>query len=253
MASISDFHLPRSLLPRIGGMATMPSRMESLRSALPHIVAQVDHLFIYLDKYQAIPPELQANPKITAMLPRPARSGETALGAAGKFLALEKFTSPCLFFGFDDDIRYGEGYVPHLATALRRYAYRCVVGLHGAIYQPAPTSYVNGRHVFNFSHANPFDVLVDELGTGTIAFHSSTLRVSHQRWAEPNQCDLLLMIDAVRQQIPRIALRRPAGVAQALFENQDDSLYRASLVDDSLQTQLLNAAMQAYPGRWCRS
>ena len=42
---------PTSRLPRIGGMATMPSRSESLRIALPYILPQVDR---HSDRHELI-------------------------------------------------------------------------------------------------------------------------------------------------------------------------------------------------------
>jgi hypothetical protein len=245
-----DLKLPVKLLPRIGGMATMPSRIESLRIALPHIVAQVDTLYLYLDKYEEVPPELSAMPKVVALLPADPAS---SLAAAGKFHGLSLRAGPCLYFCFDDDIVYGDGYVDHLAAALRRHDYEPVVGLHGAVYRMPIASYVRDRQLLHFNKALGFDVVVDELGTGTIAFHSSAIRIEPHRWLNPNMADLQLMIDAVRQRKQRICIRRPPGLLKPIAENQPDSLYRRSLVDDLAETHLLRAAMKHYPGSWCMS
>ena len=39
----------------VGGMATMPSRENSLIEALPNILKNVDILYLYLDKYEYVP------------------------------------------------------------------------------------------------------------------------------------------------------------------------------------------------------
>ena len=57
-----------SQLALIGGMATMSSRMESLRIALDSILLQLDHLFLYLDKCAVVPEAFVGHPKITAIL-----------------------------------------------------------------------------------------------------------------------------------------------------------------------------------------
>ncbi|ROZ72717.1 hypothetical protein [Ramlibacter sp. WS9] len=246
----SELKLPAKLLPRIGGMATMPSRLESLRIALPYIVAQVDTLYLYLDKYEEVPQELSAMPKVVALLPE---NPASSLATAGKFHGLSLQPGPCLYFCFDDDIIYGDGYVDHLAAALHRHDYRPVVGMHGAVYKVPIASYVKDRQLLHFSKALSFDVVVDELGTGTIAFHSSAIRIEPDGWLNPNMADLQLMIDAVRQKTQRICIRRPSGLLEPIAENQPDSLYRRCLVDDLAETQLLRAAMKHYPGSWCMS
>ena len=238
------------LLPKIGGMATMPSRIATLRMALPGILSQVDRLYLYLDRQSAVPQDLASMPKLVCLLPK---EGRRSLGAAGKFLALGVYREPCLFFGFDDDIAYAPGYVALLAGALRRHSYRAVVGLHGAVYRVPFQSYVKDREVLHFHNSLKFDVVVDELGTGVLGFHSCALDIEPQRWTHPNMADLHLMIEAVRQETPRICVGRPVGMATPLAEDQEDSLYRQSILDDSAETAMLQAAMAHYPGRWCSS
>lgn len=238
------------MLPRIGGLATMPSRAASLRRALPAILPQVDRLYLYLDKYEHVPADLAAIPNVVCERPAP---GAPSLGAAGKFAALDHHREPCLFFGFDDDIVYAPDHVATLTAALRRHRYRALVGVHGAIYDVPCGSYVKERKLLPFRLGLDFDACVDELGTGTIAFHSSALTLEHRQWRHPNMSDLHLMIDAVRQEVPRIAIRRAAGFAHPIRQNQPDSLYRESQQDDSVQTALLREAMVCYPSRWCNS
>lgn len=228
----------------------MPSRIDSLRIALPHILSQVDRLYLYFDKYQEVPPEFKAEPKIVSLLP--AEEG-LSLGGTGKFQGLRLISDPCIYFCFDDDIIYPSGYVDYLASALRRHHYRALVGIHGAVYKFPITSYARDRVVLHFQLGSHFDVLVDELGTGTLAFHSSCIHVNHDKWLSSNMSDLNIMIEAVRQKVPRICVRRSPNYLQPISQDQSDSLYRASLIDDSVQTSLLQAAMRHYPDSWSLS
>ena len=246
----ADLDLPARLLPRIGGMATIPSRADSLRKALPTILPHVDRLYVYLDRHDAVPADLAKEPKIVALLPDPPGS---TLGSSGKLIALRHHPAPCLFFGFDDDILYGPGYVDLLAGALRRYHHRFIVGLHGAIYAADAKSYARSRTVVHFGSPLEHDALVDELGSGTIAFHSALLRPDPTAWAHPNTTDMMLMIEAIRARVPRVAARRPAGLATPVSERQADSIFASTLRDDRLETQLLRAAMRFYPDDWRRS
>src|SRR5579871_4568458 len=81
-------------LPRIGGMATMPGRVHTFRQAVDTILPQVDRLFIFFDKFERVPADLVADPKIVPLL----ASTHGNVGARGKFLALEIDAGPCLYF-----------------------------------------------------------------------------------------------------------------------------------------------------------
>lgn len=242
--------IPSCILPRMGGMATMPSRIDSLRTALPHILPQVDYLYLYFDKYDKVPREFSSHPKIISLLPdKKSRS----LGCDGKLFGLRLNPDPCLFILFDDDIIYPGEYVSHMVAALQRHHYRSIVGLHGAIYKALPHSYVKDRQILHFSMRQDFDILVDELGTGTMAFHSGCIDINPDKWMHVNMTDLMVMIEAVRQKIPRISIRRTQDFLRPIAQNQPDSLYIQSLQNDRIQTNLLNQAMQCYPASWCIS
>lgn len=228
----------------------MPSRLASCQIALPHILAQVDRLYLYLDQYEHIPPELTQDPKVVPVLREP---DQKRLKCAGKFVGLGMLSVPSLYFGFDDDIIYPAGYVDHLAAALRRHRYRVIVGIHGAVYSMPCQSYTKGRQMLHFAKGLAFDCVVDELGTGTLAFHTGCIKLDPWQWPYKNKMDLTVMLEGVHQGVPRIAVRRPADFIQPIAQNQDDSLYRQSLINDSTETRLLQSAMQRYPGRWCMS
>lgn len=239
-----------SLLPRIGGLATMPSRLESVRQALPNILPQVDRLYLYLDQYDHVPAEFTAHSKIVPLL---RKEGERPMGTSGKLLGLKAVSSPCLYFCFDDDILYPASYVDRLAAALHRHRYRVVVGVHARVFTPPIRSYIRDGRILNFKDGLTIDAVVDELGSGTIAFHSRCIALDPDRWAYLNILDLMLTIEAMRQDVPLVAVRRTRGFVQAIAENQEDSLYREVLKDDVIQTALLQTTMAHYPGRWCLS
>ncbi len=240
----------KGTLLRIGGMATMPSRWKSFKIALTPILKQVDQLYLYLDKYTHIPAEISAERKIIPLLPQ---EGEKHLCAAGKFACLNIVSKPFLYFGFDDDIIYPATYVDHLAAALHRLHYRALVGIHGSIYAMPCTSYVRKRRVLHFKKALSLDCVVDELGSGTLAFHSNCINIDPGEWICRTNVDLMVMLDAIRQEVPRIAVRRPWRFLKPIKQCQKDSIYRALRTDDRFPTRILQAAMADYPGRWCLS
>ena len=239
---------PLALVPRVGGMATMPSRHESLMQALPHILPQLDRLYLYLDQHSTVPTDLLSEPKIVAILPETKN-----LGSDGKFMGLKREKEPCLYFCFDDDIIYPPDYVRRLTAFLKRLHFAVVVGFQGVLFQKRFVSYVKSRSIVHFAGSLQLDALVDELGTGTLAFHSQCIHIDPEQWAKPNMTDLMFMLEAIRQNVPRLCIRREAGYLRAIAEKQTDSLYVKSLQDDSAETQLLRAVIKAYPDAWCHA
>lgn len=235
-------------LPRIGGIATMPSRSHTFARALDSILPQVDRLFVFFDKAAAAPAAWVGHPKIEPLLP--ARYGE--LGAGGKLLGAELQAGPCLYFCFDDDILYPPTYVAALTRALQRHFMRAVVGVHGAFFQAPHLSYRQHRMIHHFTGKLYADVCVDALGTGTIAFHTGRFRVDPRRWPFVNMDDLMIAIEAIKQEMPRICIRRPLGFLRALEEDQADSVSRRLDGDDRHETEIMRAALDAWPDAWHR-
>jgi len=123
--------------------------------------------------------------------------------------------------------------------------------MHATILDAPYQSYVLNRRVLHFMNSLAVDCIVDELGTGTLAFHSQTLHIDPEEWPHHDMCDLLLAIDAVRQEIPRIAINRPINYLHAIEEDQVDSSWTAAKNDDSRQTSIMRQALMDYPLRWC--
>ena len=236
-----------SRLPRIGGMATMPSRFDSCCNALLRLLPQLDRLYLYLDKHEAIPAAFTGDPRLVPLLPAP---GERPLGDGGKFLGLHAFGAPCLYFSCDDDIIYRPGYVAHMAAGLRRHGYRALVAAHGGVFHRPNASYRQDRLQLTFADAQHLDCLVDEVGTGTMAMHSGVLPLDPRRWAETNMADLNVMLEALRAGVPRFTLRKPADLLRPLDGLQPDSLHRQLLADETVQNRLLQAALHLFPEPW---
>lgn len=237
--------------PRVGGMATMPSRAGGLTASLDSILPQVDVLYVYLDKHDAIPQTLKARRKVVAILPAdlPRLLGRTeGLGPAGKFLATVLHPD-CLFFGFDDDIVYPRDHTRRLAATLKRYGGRAVAGVFGLVYRAPYQSYVNDRETLHFATPLPAPREVDELGTGTIAFRTALFRPDFLNWTSARMLDLMLAIEAHGRGLPRVAVARPQSYLRAITEVQDDSLWAARRKDDSVESALLRANPQLWTRR----
>lgn len=235
-------------LVRIGGIATMPSRAHTFEKALASILPQVDRLFVFFDKFIQVPAAFVGHAKIVPLTV--AEHGK--LEGSGKFLGVKLYADPCLYFCFDDDILYPPDYVEVMTRALYRHYLRAVVGLHGAFFRPPFLSFRQDRKVFHFTAELAVDAHIDTLGTGTIAFHTGNFRVDPRDWPHHDMDDLMIAIEAVKREMPRIAIRRPKSFLHALAENQPDSVYHSLNRDDSRQSAIMRAALDAYPYAWQR-
>ncbi len=233
-------------LPRIGGMATMPSRAHLLGTVLASILPQLDRLFIFFDKYKEVSHAFTTHPKIVALTP--ARFGE--LAGAGKFLGLQRHEDPCLYYCFDDDILYPSDYVEVLTRALYRHRLRAIAGFHAAILKRPYRSYIRDRTILHFRSPCETDCFADLLGTGTLAFYSGTLRFDPKSWPSGNMCDLMVAIEAARQSVPRVAIRRPLNYLLPLEEAQSDSVFEGIKRDDSHQSEIMREALKSCRLSW---
>jgi len=229
-------------LPVIGSIPTMPSRGSSLSSVIHAVLPQVDRLFVFLDGFEDIPAELRDHPKIQpSLLPR-----QETLHSSSRYLAPHLSGSDAVIVLFDDDILYPPDYVSSIKLALAQRGGQAVVGYHGAIFMPPHQSYSQHKHTFHFAQGLDRDVYVHELGSGTAAFVSSVFRPNPESWRHHNMDDLYLAAEALKAGLQLIALKREHGWITPLAENQDDSLWRATLRDDRVQSNFMRDLLAHY-------
>lgn len=232
---VTDF----AKLPKVGGMASIPTRVDNLPAVLAEVLPQVDRLHLFLHGYEAVP-EAANQPKIrTYLAPK-----SHPYRASGKFYGLSQETEPCLFIGFDDDILYHAGHVARMERALRRYRGRAVVGVHGARYLSPDATFRTHRRSYFFERGYMNDRMVDVLGGGTVAFVSSALPIDPPSWPYGNMDDIMLAMEAERRHMPRILVARPRKSISAISTNQDDSLWRIAVNDDTPHTQQLHLLLE---------
>jgi hypothetical protein len=214
-------------------MATMPSRAETAPRALASILPQVSSLWLFLDRFDAVP-EYAQDDRI-----RVVRSQDVGdLRANGKLLGLALEEEPCTFFPVDDDVEYPSNFCGTLERWLRRYAGPVVVGVHAAILRSPVESYARDGKVLHRRAAQREERQVDLLGTDSLAIRSPELRVDVRDWPDVNMVDLRFALAARKQSLPLVMVPRRAYWLKALDENQQDSIWMSVLRDDSRQTAL---------------
>jgi hypothetical protein len=213
-------------------MATMPSRSATALQALASILPQVDRLWLFLDRFDEVPPYAESE-KIQVV-----RSQDVGdLRASGKLVSLALDDQPCTFFGVDDDVVYPADYCERLASTLERHG-DAVVGVHGAILRPPIDSY--GRDIKVLHRRSEQRVLagVDLLGSDSLAFRTTALSFDVRVWPNANMVDLSFALETRRRGIPLLMVPRERHWLSALEENQADSIWAGVLREDSRQTEL---------------
>jgi hypothetical protein len=219
-------------------MATMPSRAVTAPWAIESVLTQVDRLWLFLDRFDAVPPYAE-DERIRVL-----RSQEVGdLRANGKLLPVALEGEPCTFFGVDDDVLYPADYCATLEAHVERYRGKAVVGVHAAVLRSPMGSYGRDMKVLHRRADQAGTEGVDLLGSDSLAFRTSTLRFDVREWQDVNMVDLAFARVARERSIPLIKIPRAAHWVSALDENQDDSIWMGVLADDSRQTVLAQELM----------
>ena len=214
-------------------MATMPSRADTAPRAIASILAQVDRLWLFLDRFDVIPAYAE-HERIHVL--RTVEVGD--IRANGKLAGLARETTPCTFFSVDDDVEYPADYCDTLESQLASYDGGAAVGVHAAILSPPVSSYLRDMAVLHRRASLDDATEVDLLGTDSTAFRTSALRFDVREWEHVNLVDLSFALAARRESVPLVAIPRAKGWVSPLAERQDDSIWLGVRRDDTKQTAL---------------
>ncbi len=215
-------------------LATIPSRVDQLERVVEALLPQVDRLCVYLN----------GHPQVPSFLRRPAIEVESSQehgdrGDAGKFFwCCEPFD---YHLTCDDDLVYPSDYVYRIVSAIERYGRRAVVGLHGVKLSGNLDAYFNSRKVVHFAHKLAADRPVHLLGTGTVGYHRSTLKVRRDDFERPNMADIWFGLLCQRQQVPCVALSRDAQWLRGI-KTPGGSIYDRTKRDQRAVTDALRRA-----------
>lgn len=226
-------------LPRIGGMASIPSRAHTLGKVLERIVPQVERLHLFLHGYESIPPEARHARIVPVLAPR-----DHPYRTSGRLYGLGVERHPSLYFCFDDDILYPADYVERLARALVRHEGNAVVGFHAHNFVPPYQSYIRDRRGFPFMKRKLFETEVDELGSGTLGFVSSRLPMDPLSWKYGDMDDIMIAQEAVRAGLKRIALARRRHYFGRAPGTGRETLWKTVLADESRSVEQMRVLLE---------
>jgi len=186
----------------IMSLASIPSRKDCLREVIKRVINQCDKINVYLNDYIDIPDFLK-NKKITVFQ-------EKNIGDIGKFYNVEKEDG--YYFTIDDDIIYPNDYTYRMIKFIQEHQNKIVTGVHGCtLNMNSMNNYYKDRSLIHFRHGLQKERRVQVIGTGTMAFHTSTINVKLNDFMYPNMADIWFSLLAQKQKIPMILISRMAG------------------------------------------
>lgn len=205
----------------VGGVASFPKRIKVLEQMVNSILPQVDELIVYLNNYEEIPAFL-IDSRITVF-----RSQDLGdISANGKVYHIDKLKS-CYFFSLDDDIEYPDDYVDKMIACLKKYDNMVGVAVHGSIFPGRVQWYFERYSLYSFVRGLKTDKFVTLIGSGTLAFHTDTLKAKFSDFCGDVMVDLRFSILAREQRVPLVCIARPKRWLKALVP--DEGLYQENL------------------------
>ena len=218
-------------------MASFPLRRERMLRVVERILPQIDHLNIYLNDYKKVPTEL-INEKITVILGKDA-AGD--LRDNGKFYFLDEVESG-FHFTIDDDILYPSNYIQQMILKIEQYGRHAMIGIHGVIFDQPIERFFLRRTVYGFQRNQIRDAFVNLIGTGTLGYHTSAIKLELSDFTETGMADVFIAVRAKQQGIPIICIQRPKGWLEEMdSESEDDgTLWDEFRVADERQTKLVH-------------
>jgi glycosyltransferase involved in cell wall biosynthesis len=192
-------------------VCSIPKRVNQLECVVSRLLPQVDHLYVYLDKYEETPAFLLNVKKITVSHSRDFRQDHRD---NAKFINFNDLKSKGSFYYFtcDDDLIYPFDYVRALVRDLVAYDNKVIVGLHGVVYEESMEKYFRRRFVYHFKDEMSQPRLVNNLGTGTVAFHSSIFdSLDPAKWKNGGMVDIFFANEALDKNVPLLCLARHSG------------------------------------------
>lgn len=210
--------------PIVVSIASIPRRSALLARVVATLLPQCDRLNVFLNGYATVPGFL-THDKIAV-----ARSGEHGdRGDAGKFWWSDKLEGAVYHFTADDDLAYPSDYCKTLVAKIESLRRRAVVGVHGVV---LPTQvvgrYYGNRRVYPCLGHLAHDTACHLLGTGALAYHSSTIIVKPSAFARPNMADIWFGIIAKKQKIPMICIGHASGWLVDLGDPRPDQTIHAT-------------------------
>ena len=216
-------------------LASFPPREKKLKKVVECFLSQADNIYVYLNDYKEIPAFLD-HPRIHVKLSNDAYGD---LRDNGKMYFMNTVPNGYCFT-VDDDINYPDDYIEKMIRKIEIYERKAIVGIHGTIFAKPFENYFKNRTVFHFKNKLERDVVVNQLGTGTVGFHTSLIRPNLEEFCDVGMADVFMAIIAKKNAISLICIDRDENWMSAMEEDEGGNLYHEFRKNDSKQTKYIS-------------
>ena len=207
-------------------MTTIPERENVLLTVIDSVYDQVDFIKIVFNKYEKIPSWVKSKSKIKASLDTSNRYSDCAKWRVAPRKGY--------VFSIDDDILYPKNYVAVLIKKLETYKRKSVVTVHGAYFQLPFCDFATDKKNYNFANARHKDTRVDIMGSGTLAYHTDTIKPKFEDFLSPNRSDIWFSSICHKKKIPIICVAREKGWLRPL-KTKGLTIWDRTKQDDSFR------------------
>ena len=225
-------------------LATIPSRIESVRKTIESLLPQVDMLRVMLNGHTF---------SQMHQLPHDYPGVEFYLkccnkGDAEKFFGAESLSGYVLTC--DDDLIYPPDYAARMVEAVDKWKGNAIVSLHGrelkqgkiASYY-APSSRIEA---FRCLGDVPHDHLIQHgtVGTGVMAWNADNVTIRYDWFKSPNMADIWLAVNAKQLDIPMVIAAHREGWLTYIDQPEGTTIWEQHFGNDTKQTEIWNSYQQ---------
>ena len=189
-------------------LASLGSRRNLLPIVLQSISPHVDHIYVALNNYATIP-ELDI-PNVTFKM------CDNSKGDAHKFEFINDVEG--LVLVTDDDLVWNEYAIYLLKEGVRKY--KCPCSFHGKAYPRPFTTFKRFSGNYRCLNTVGSDTPCDIIGTGTLMFDTSMVKLSMQNFPYPNMGDVLFSKLCHDQGVKLQIIKHNAGIVGYLHPKE---------------------------------
>lgn len=211
-------------------MATTPERLPHAIGVAHDLRRQVDRLYIRVNGAAPVAFKIPEGAEMTFDTTRD-------LADNAKFVDVPE----CGWhFTVDDDLHYPPDYVSRTIAGAERYNRKAVVSWHGATVRNGAKSYYKDRMKYPCLGTVAEDAACNVPGTGVMAYHTDTIRVSLADFDVPYMADLWMGFACQRHRVPVVVLAHRQGWLRHRDIDHSTTIWARFNKNDSVQTALVN-------------
>lgn len=218
-------------------VASMPSRERSLGMVVESILPQVGELWVYLNEYKKVPSYLN-HPKIKVFR---SQNELGDLGDAGKFYNCHQVEG--IHLTIDDDLVYPPDYVTQMVFHIEKHKRKYAITCHGRRFgkMPVASYYRGATENYACLQGQLSDAFVHCGGTGVMAYHTDTLKLSIADFPTANMADIWFAKVANDQKVPILSIAHQRGWIKESQYDRNYTIFNFCRNSDSYQTEVINS------------